>query len=196
MVRCSMFCTDDHLCLRTPTCLARTRIGAAPQIGALIARAPVSRPQGKRRQSVSRLLARRADRAATTLDDLWVFLGIIVVLSAFASRHAGRTSFGHRVIGAGHAGALIVLVREAIERVLGAADAIASRAPKARGTWITFLGARQLLSLTEHASFASRRGRAANGAIGAHRAHGRHNGACTTVIPSGAHPCTPWARLT
>ena len=118
-----------HICTRRRA--ERERIGAAPQIGAAIVCAPVPRYQGKKRQSAARSHAVGPERAATTLDVPWVVDGIVVVLDAFASRHAGGTRFGDRVFDASCAGTLISLAREVVERVLGAADDITSRAPRA-----------------------------------------------------------------
>eukprot|EP00964_Phaeocystis_antarctica_P002572 scaffold1338_cov63-Phaeocystis_antarctica.AAC.10 len=131
------------ICIRARRRVWRRCIGAAPQIGAAIVCAPVSRYQGKQSQSFPRLLAFGPDRAATTLDVFWVVDGIVVVLDTFASRHAGGSRFGDRVYDAGRAGTLVSLPREVVERVRGAADDKASRAPRTRWARFAFKGAFQ-----------------------------------------------------
>eukprot|EP00964_Phaeocystis_antarctica_P007530 scaffold4078_cov68-Phaeocystis_antarctica.AAC.8 len=108
--------------------VGRGRIGAAPQIRAVIVCAPVSGQQGKQSHSFPRPLAVGPDRAATTLDVSWVVDG--------------------------HAGTLISLARKVVESVLGAADVNASRAPRSCWTYITFLGVLQTWETTDGASFA------------------------------------------
>eukprot|EP00964_Phaeocystis_antarctica_P157255 scaffold127376_cov74-Phaeocystis_antarctica.AAC.2 len=123
----------------TRRCVGRGRIGAAPQVGAVIVRAPESGQQGQPSQSVSQPLACGPERAATTLDVSWVVHGIVVGLDALASRHAGGALWRHRVLRTRRAGSLIDLARAVVERVLGAADDRTSGAPKARRAYLALV---------------------------------------------------------
>eukprot|EP00964_Phaeocystis_antarctica_P071606 scaffold43717_cov71-Phaeocystis_antarctica.AAC.4 len=106
------------ICIRTRRRVGRGRIGAAPQIGAVIVCAPVSRQQGKQSQSVSRPLALGPDRAWPANHVASGGLAVVVPFLTLAVFDASRT-----IVGLGKPGALLARTsRNLVEQRLEGVD--------------------------------------------------------------------------
>eukprot|EP00964_Phaeocystis_antarctica_P004984 scaffold2716_cov64-Phaeocystis_antarctica.AAC.9 len=87
---CQRRCRWHAICIRARRRVGRGRIGAAPQIGAAIVCAPVSRYQGKQGQSGSRPLALGPDRAWLARHIASSGFAVVVPFQTLATFDASR----------------------------------------------------------------------------------------------------------